>query len=171
MEPAGSIGATMTQMVCVSCGREFRVRPQSPKQTFCSDPECQRERRRRWSRDKLESDQDYRANQLAAQQAWHARNPDYWQIYRGRRRMGEPPVPSRPAPATSDASICGGGCRANRYWMDISTAGLDGSRHTWRVEFKLRCRPSCNDGRVQTDDSWPLPPPPPNVRSTASKSK
>lgn len=69
----------MTQMVCASCGKVFSVRSQSPRQTYCSALECQRERRRRWNKGKLKADADYRANQLAAQRAWHVRNPDYWQ--------------------------------------------------------------------------------------------
>jgi hypothetical protein len=59
----------MAQMACASCGREFTVRPQSPKQTYCSAPECQHERRRRWNRTKLKADPDYRANQRAAERA------------------------------------------------------------------------------------------------------
>ena len=43
---------------------------------------CQRERRRRWHRNKLRSDDDYRANQVQAQQAWAGRHGDYWREYR-----------------------------------------------------------------------------------------
>jgi hypothetical protein len=43
---------------------------------------CQRERRRRWQQNKLQSDDDYRANQVQAQQAWAARHADYWREYR-----------------------------------------------------------------------------------------
>jgi hypothetical protein len=43
---------------------------------------CQRERRRRWHRNKLRSDDDYRANQVQAQQAWAGRHSDYWREYR-----------------------------------------------------------------------------------------
>ena len=57
----------MTELVCASCARDFTVRPQTPRQTFCPAPECQRERRRRWAKAKLTADPDYRANQLAAQ--------------------------------------------------------------------------------------------------------
>lgn len=43
---------------------------------------CQRERRRRWHRNKLRSDDDYRANQVQAQQAWAGRHGEYWREYR-----------------------------------------------------------------------------------------
>lgn len=45
---------------------------------------CQRERRRRWHRNKLRSDDDYRANQAQAQQAWAGSHGDYWREYRAR---------------------------------------------------------------------------------------
>lgn len=153
----------MDQMVCASCGREFPVRPQSPNQTYCSAPECQRERRRRWSKAKLKADPDYRANQLAAQRAWHARNPQYWQTYRERKRAGAPPRPSRRMRATSDASFCGADPDAGRYWMEIHTSGPDGTPQAWLVEVTLTRPAACKDGRVQIQDPWPLPASSPNV--------
>jgi len=67
---------------CASCGEPFRPRAQVPQQRYCSKTSCQRERRRRWHQDKLRSDEDYRANQVQAQQAWAGRNGDYWREYR-----------------------------------------------------------------------------------------
>jgi hypothetical protein len=153
----------MAEVVCASCGQEFLARPQSPKQAYCSDPACQRERRRRWTRAKLEADPDYRANQLAAQRAWHARHPDYWHTYRERKHANAPPAPSRPTRATSDASFCGADPAAGRCWMEVLTHGPEGTPQAWRVEMTLT-RPSVlQHGRVQTEDSWPAPTTPPNV--------
>lgn len=67
---------------CVFCHQSFQPLPQVPNQTYCSAPECQRERRRRWQRDKLKTDPDYRDNQSRAQRAWMDRNPKYWRDYR-----------------------------------------------------------------------------------------
>jgi hypothetical protein len=67
---------------CAACGQSFRPRPQAPNQSYCSAHACQRERRRRWQRAKLQSDPDYRDNQSSAQRAWLDRNPDYWREYR-----------------------------------------------------------------------------------------
>ncbi len=128
----------MAEMVCASCNRLFLLRPQSPTQTFCPDIDCQRERRRRWNKAKLASDPDYRANQLAAQQAWHARNPGYWQTY---RRRQVPEAPSRrpePSSANGDASFCGADSDAGLCWMEIRTPGLNGHSLTWRVELTLK---------------------------------
>ena len=66
---------------CASCGGAFRPRAQVPQQRYCGQTACQRERRRRWQQVKLESDADYRANQL---QAWAVRHSDYWREYRAK---------------------------------------------------------------------------------------
>jgi len=154
----------MPQSVCASCGQEFLVRPQSPKQTFCSDGNCQRERRRRWTQAKLKADPDYRANQLAAQRAWHDRHPDYWQTYRRRPPAEAASRPRLATPATSDASFCGAEPQAGRWWIEIRPSGLDGSLQLVRVELTVTRSPDCKDGRVQTEDSWPNSASPPNVR-------
>jgi len=60
----------------------FTPRRNVPDQKYCSRPECQRERRRLWQRQKLKADPDYRANQAAAQRRWRERNPEYWRRYR-----------------------------------------------------------------------------------------
>jgi hypothetical protein len=67
---------------CAACDDLFTPRHNVPDQKYCSKPECQRERRRRWQRQKLKEDPDYRANQAAAQWRWRERHPDYWRRYR-----------------------------------------------------------------------------------------
>lgn len=128
----------MAQAICASCTRLFTVRPQSPKQTFCSEPECQRSRRRAWNKLKLATDPDYRANQRAAQKAWHTRNPDYWHFYRLRHNQ---PAATGPLPrhrATSDASFCGADASAGLCWIEINSRGDAGQPLTWRVELTLK---------------------------------
>lgn len=144
----------MVELTCASCGRVFPVRPQSPKQTYCGASECQRERRRRWNRAKLKTDPDYRANQAAAQRAWHARNPDYWQTYRRKRKAGALIAPPQRPLATIDASSCGADPDAGVCWMEISTPGPDGAPRAWRVELTLMRQPAaCKYGRVQREAS------------------
>jgi len=60
---------------CRCCGRTFRPRPQNPTQTYCSQPPCQRARKR-------SEDPDYRANERAAQQRWAEAHPGYWRQWR-----------------------------------------------------------------------------------------
>lgn len=72
----------MAKRRCAACGCLFVPRRNVPHQRYCSKGACQRTRRRRWQRDKLQSDPDYRANQAAAQRRWHESHPDYWRGYR-----------------------------------------------------------------------------------------
>jgi hypothetical protein len=67
---------------CAACNALFTPCRNVPDQQYCSNPACQRERRRRWQREKLKQDPDYRANQAAAQKRWRERNPAYWRNYR-----------------------------------------------------------------------------------------
>ena len=52
----------METKTCNACGHHFTPRPQNPNQTYCTDPACQRERRRRWQQQKRRDDADYRDN-------------------------------------------------------------------------------------------------------------
>lgn len=72
----------MENKQCAACSQPFQPRPQVPHQSYCSAPDCQRERRRQWQRLKLQADPDYQNNQSRAQQAWSQRNPNYWREYR-----------------------------------------------------------------------------------------
>ena len=107
---------------CVACRAVFTVRAQTPEQRYCSAPGCQRERRRRWQREKRRSDPDYRENQRQAQQRWASSHRGYWRRYRAehpeytaanrigqrerdrRRRERESAPPARADLAKSDAS-------------------------------------------------------------------
>ena len=75
----------MAQRRCAGCGCLFVPRRNVSQQRYCSEPGCQRTRRRRWQRQKLKTDADYRANQAAAQRRWRERHPAYWRGYRQRR--------------------------------------------------------------------------------------
>jgi len=68
--------------ICIFCGRSFDPYPTVPNQQCCSRPECQKARRRKWQKEKLATDEAYRANQADCQRAWRQRNPDYWRHYR-----------------------------------------------------------------------------------------
>jgi hypothetical protein len=72
----------MPKHSCLACGQDFEPRSQSPRQKYCSEMTCQRERRRRWQFIKRHTDPDYKDNQSRAQQAWANANPNYWRDYR-----------------------------------------------------------------------------------------
>lgn len=69
---------------CKHCLKKFIPRPQNPNQQYCSDPACQKARKREWQKKKLKNDSEYRANQQDAQRRWRKKHPDYWRKYRKR---------------------------------------------------------------------------------------
>ena len=72
----------METKTCNACGHPFTPRPQNPNQAYCTDPACQRERRRRWQQKKRRDDADYCDNDARARKVWAAENPAYWKEYR-----------------------------------------------------------------------------------------
>jgi hypothetical protein len=67
---------------CLACGKEFTPHPQVRNHSFCSAPECQRERHRRWQKAKRAQDANYRKVDAEYNQAWAYEHPDYWGQYR-----------------------------------------------------------------------------------------
>jgi hypothetical protein len=72
------------EKTCVYCKRRFAVNPRIYNQQYCSNPECQRVRKRKWQKEKLARESDYRSNQAAAQKEWCSRNKGYWREYRNK---------------------------------------------------------------------------------------
>ncbi len=72
----------MAIKICPCCGQTFQPHHKVPNQTYCSSPDCQRERRQVWDRKKQQSDPEYRDNKNRVQRAWTERNSDYWRKYR-----------------------------------------------------------------------------------------
>lgn len=71
----------MVTFHCLHCKRSFQVK-RNPNQQYCGDKRCQAIRKRRWRRDKRETDPAYRENQQYSQQHWLSRRTDYWRDYR-----------------------------------------------------------------------------------------
>lgn len=67
---------------CLACAVAFETSTRVPSQNYCNRPECQKERRRIWQKQKREADDDYLANQLQCQRRWRDSHGDYWQKYR-----------------------------------------------------------------------------------------
>ena len=132
---------------CIACGQSFQPRPQSPQQTYCPLPECQRERRRRWLRDKLQADPDYRDNQARAQRAWMDRNPGYWHAYRAshpkyvernRALQQERNAKATVAPiAKMDASTPANPLPSGVYHLRLVTDGEIAKMDDWIVEITV----------------------------------
>ena len=54
------------EKTCACCKKQFMAHPAVRDQRYCSDPECQKARKRNWQKEKLSRDSDYRANQAEA---------------------------------------------------------------------------------------------------------
>ncbi len=74
----------MEPTLCTACGKPFRRCPQVARQSYCSAPPCQRDRRRLWQQAARRKDPAYNDNQARAQKEWCERNPHYWSEYRRR---------------------------------------------------------------------------------------
>ena len=72
----------METKTCNACGCTFTPRPQNPNQKYCTNSECQRERRRRSQQQTRQGDSDYRDNDIRTSKTWAAENPEYWKRYR-----------------------------------------------------------------------------------------
>lgn len=139
---------------CAVCGETFQPRPQVPLQCCCSAKECQRERRRRWQRDKLKQDPDYQDNQARAQKDWTKRNPDYWRQYRethpeyaerNRTQQRERNARLQNAPiAKMGASIPEFPLPPGIYHLSLVTTGAIAKMDVWTVEIRAhacQCMP------------------------------
>lgn len=128
---------------CQCCGAEFEPCPQVPNQLFCSKPECQRDRRRRWQQQKLKTDPAYQENQSHAQRAWLDRHPDYWRSYRQKQHELNSNQPQQQStcvdfvPAKMDESSCIAPLPAGIYSIKpIQSRSFD-LPETWLVEITL----------------------------------
>lgn len=67
---------------CRHCGCLFEVCNKVKKHEYCNKKKCQRARKRKWQKQKIENDEIYRKDQKEAQEVWLNNNPDYWKDYR-----------------------------------------------------------------------------------------
>ena len=144
----------MAKRRCAACGCLFEPRRNVPQQRYCSKRSCQRTRRRRWQRQKLKTDADYRANQAAAQRRWREDHPDYWRMYRqrhpeyternrerqrerNRRRRSAGTGPSPPLIANMDAYRSQKPIRSGTYQLIPVTEPGVAKMDTYVVEMHL----------------------------------
>ena len=65
----------MTIRKCLICRKPFTPHRHVKHQQTCSEPECQRERRRRWQQAKRKADKTYAARQQKHTEAWLQAHP------------------------------------------------------------------------------------------------
>jgi hypothetical protein len=67
---------------CRYCQQSFQPSRFRRDQAVCSKPECQRERRAAYHRDKIKTDPEYAEVVRDSQRKWREAHPDYQQQYR-----------------------------------------------------------------------------------------
>lgn len=147
----------MESRQCAGCGKHFHPRRQSPKQGFCSEAACQKERRKRWQAGKRQSDPDYRENQARAQAKWAKANPSYWSAYRqshpeyakrNREQQRERDARRRVTPmlAKSDAWTPETGVPSGIYRLIPVTGEALAKSDAWMVRITEVSRPCVGTG-------------------------
>ena len=126
---------------CLCCKRPIIAHPAVADQRYCSDPECQKARKRRWQKEKLLNDSDYQANQAEAQRQWRSRNKDYWREYR------------RKNPTYTEKNCMGQRERNRRRRSGSGIAKMDEQKgKTLIPSGRYRLVPFCNQGIVKMDE-------------------
>ena len=72
----------MSDRRCPYCQQVFQSARYHSQQLVCSQPPCQRQRRRDYQRQKIASDPVYRQVTLDSSQKWRRAHPGYWKQYR-----------------------------------------------------------------------------------------
>ena len=75
---------------CPYCQQPFQPSRYHPDQVVCSGPECQRQRRAAYHRQKRETDPEYYEQCLDSQRQWREEHGDYMKTYRRARRTARP---------------------------------------------------------------------------------
>ena len=142
----------MEPVPCAGCSTFFV--PRNKFQSFCSNPDCRRIRKKLWQKKKLATDPDYREGQRLAQKKWLRNNPDYWKNYRRRNKekadrnrslqkirnaKRRNPACTQPCKtigiAKMDAGESGINNLSGRYWLVPAIAKMDA------VEIFIACIP------------------------------
>jgi len=129
------------EKTCLCCKRRFIPHPAVQDQRYCSDAECQKARKRRWQKEKLARDSDYRANQASAQEQWRSRNGDYWKKYRKKN------------PAYTERNRMAQRERNRRRRLGTEIAKMDELKgKPLVVSGRYRLIPFCNPGIAKMDE-------------------
>jgi len=67
---------------CKNCHRIVPANPRLKDQEYCNRKPCQRVRKTKWERKKIETDEEYRINRKESGEKWRTNNPGYWSKYR-----------------------------------------------------------------------------------------
>ena len=76
----------MEEVPCCHCGSFFTRSSRHKNQRYCMKPECRREKKAAWKREKMRFDPDFKLARQMANKKWAKANPDYWKGYRSRNK-------------------------------------------------------------------------------------
>lgn len=75
----------MSERRCRYCQKSFQPSKFQSRQQVCGAPECQKQRRTEYHKQKISTDPEYREVCRESPRKWRARNPGYWKRYREER--------------------------------------------------------------------------------------
>ena len=131
---------------CAACGRLFKPWPQIQNQQYCSEPDCQRERRRRKQQAKRKSNPAHRDSDAQYIKDWLVKNPNYWKQY----RMGRPDYVERNRAEqqrrnqdriAKDTPRAPMALPAGRYQLIPLDSGVIANEDAWIVEITVLSGP------------------------------
>ncbi len=133
---------------CLACGDPLPLNTRIPDQSYCSRPECQRERRKLWQRERKLLDPTYRDAQVSAQRAWAEGHVDYWRRYREQhpdyvdrnrtqQRVRNASQRSRPLVAKMDASLPTLPLPSGTYRLELKAAEGVAKMDAFTVEITV----------------------------------
>jgi hypothetical protein len=129
------------EKTCQCCKKLFYPHPAVPDQRYCSERECQKARKRKWQKEKLARDSDYRDNQASAQRQWRSRNKDYWKRYREKN------------PAYTERNRVAQQERNRRRRSGTEIAKMDELKEETLIPSgRYRLVPFCNEGIAKMDE-------------------
>ena len=79
----------MDERRCRYCGKSFQPSKFQPGQLVCSAAACQRQRKKEYRKQKLESDAEYRQVCRDSARKWRSAHADYWRHYRQKKPESE----------------------------------------------------------------------------------
>ena len=141
----------MAKRYCAACGQQFNPCPQVRAQRFCSDPKCQRERRRRKQAERREMNGSAKISDAQYFRDWAAKNPEYWKRYREEHPDYVEKNRNRQklrnlAHIAKDNELAPFRLPEGRYQL-IQLAGNDiANESVWIVEITVLSGPSSNSG-------------------------
>lgn len=131
---------------CAACSRLFKPWPQITNQQYCSEPDCQRERRRRKQQARRKGNPALRDSDAQYLRDWLVKNPNYWKQYRaghpdyvernrnGQQRRNQERVAKDTLMASNDLPV-------GRYQLIPIDCGTVANEDAWIVEITILSGP------------------------------